>query len=115
MNSKPASDGWKLISAEERHAESPATFEIPSREKRLALAPGDAAKLLFEIECREDGRLIEHEVHRMWVIVKTRVNGGYLGVLDNDHGMGEGVSPKLGDVISFGPEHIASIDSPPSD
>jgi len=59
MNSRIAGDGWELISAEDHTAAHPETFKIPAREKRESLAPGDAAKLLFDIETREEGRIVE--------------------------------------------------------
>jgi hypothetical protein len=43
------------VSAELRHAEHPDSFLIPEREERESLAPGDAAKLLFDIKTREAG------------------------------------------------------------
>jgi uncharacterized protein YegJ (DUF2314 family) len=113
MNSKMASDGWELISAEDRNAAHPNTFQIPARTKREALAPGEGAKLLFDIETREKGHVIDRGVDRMWVIVKARIEGGYIGVLDNDPGIAENVRLREGDVITFGPEHIAEIASPP--
>jgi hypothetical protein len=70
MNFKIASDGWELISAEDRNVAAPETFHIPAREKRESLAPGDAAKLLFDIETREEGRVVDRGVDRMWVIVR---------------------------------------------
>jgi len=49
----------------------------------------------------------------MWVIVKARIEGGYIGVLDNDPGTAENLQLREGDVITFGPEHIAEISTPP--
>lgn len=112
MNSKIATDGWELISAEDRNAAHPQTFQIPAREKRESLAPGDGAKLLFDIEAREGGRVIDRGVHRMWVIVKAQTERGYIGVLDNDPGTAENLLLREGDSISFGPEHIAEIATP---
>jgi hypothetical protein len=63
-------DRWELVSAEERHEAHPETFQIPTRDRRMSLAPGDAVKLLFHIETAEHGRLIDEGVDRMWVIVK---------------------------------------------
>jgi hypothetical protein len=83
MSSKIARDGWELVSAEDRNAGHPETFQIPSREKRESLAPGDGAKLLFDIETREHGRIVDRGVDRMWVIVKARTEHGYIGVLGN--------------------------------
>jgi hypothetical protein len=102
-------DGWMLVSAEERHAANPKTFQIPSREARTALSPGDAAQLLFDIETKEGGRVIDRGVDRLWVIVKARVDGGYLGILDSDPGAAEGILLRPGVELSFGPEHIAAI------
>ena len=47
-------------------------FEIPDLAERQSLSPGDAAKLLFDIETKENGAIIDRGVDRMWVIVKTR-------------------------------------------
>ncbi len=108
-------DGWELISAEGLNASHPDTFQIPAREKRGSLAPGDAAKLLFDIETREEGRVVDRGVDRMWVIVKGRTEDGYIGVLDNDPGTAENLHLQEGDNITFGPEHIAEIGTPPRD
>jgi hypothetical protein len=106
-------DGWALVSAEERHAAHPATFLIPTREARASLRPGDAAKLLFDIEIRGNGRIIDRGVDRMWVIVVSRAGDLYRGLLDNDPGRAEGLSLHLGAEVVFGPEHVAEIDHPP--
>lgn len=108
-------DGWVLVSAEERHAANPETFEIPSRTLRKVLVPGVAAKLLFDIETRENGRVVDRGVDRMWVIVKTCEADGYAGILDNDPGYAENLNLKEGDLIFFGPEHVAGIGYPSRD
>ena len=113
MNFKIARDGWELISAEDRNAAHPETFQIPAREKRESLAPGEGAKLLFDIETREGGHVVDRGVDRMWVIVKARTDAGYIGVLDNDPGTAENLRLREGDCITFGPEHIADIATPP--
>ena len=81
--------------------------------KRERLAPGDGAKLLFDIETREGGRVVDRGVDRMWVIVKARTEFGYVGVLDNDPGTAENLRLREGDRITFGPEHVADIATPP--
>lgn len=106
-------DGWELVSAEDRHRAQPDTFEIPPLADRRSLAKGDAAKLLFDIATRQDGRILDRGVDRMWVVVKSRRQDRYLGVLANDPGMAEGLSLAAGDAIEFGPEHVADIDHPP--
>ena len=108
-------DGWMLVSAEERHAANPATFQIPPRTDRETLVPGAAAKLLFHIETKEAGQVIDRGVDRMWVIVMAVTPEGYLGVLDNDPGQSEGLNLHEGDAILFGPEHVAAIDYPSKD
>ena len=113
MSFKLDNNGWELISAEDRNAAYPDTFQIPSREKRESLAPGDGAKLLFDIETREGGRVVDRGVDRMWVIVKARTERGYIGVLDSDPGTAKNLLLRQGDSITFGPEHIAETDTPP--
>jgi hypothetical protein len=113
MNFKMARDGWELVPAEDLNAAHPETFQIPAREKRESLAPGDGAKLLFDIETREEGRVVDRGVDRMWVIVKTRTERGYIGVLDSDPGAAENLRLREGDSVTFGPEHIADIATPP--
>lgn len=108
-------DGWSLVSAEHRQAAHPQTFEIPSRSDRESLVPGMAAKLLFDIETKDGGRVIDRGVDRMWVIIRTVENGRYAGTLDNDPGEAEHLNLREGDTIVFGPEHVAAIDHPPRD
>jgi len=105
-------DGWMLVSAEQRHAAHPETFEIPSKADRETLVPGAAAKLLFHIETREANRAVDRGVDRMWVIVRAVGPDGYVGVLDNDPGRSEGLNLHEGDAIVFGPEHVAAIEYP---
>ena len=107
--------GWALVSAEARASSHPSTFRIPSRARRESLAPGDAAQLLFDIETREQGRVIDRGVDRMWVLVKACAGGRYAGVLDSNPGRSEGLHLSEGDTIVFGPEHVANIDTPPRD
>ena len=105
--------GWRLVSVEGRYADHPDTFQIPSHDQRSCLLPGDGAKLLFDIETSENGRVIDRGVDRMWVIVRLRREGRYLGVLDSDPGTADGLVLHAGDEIVFGPEHVAAIDRPP--
>lgn len=72
-------DGWCLEEGEELHREAPDTFHIPDLELRRILQPGDYAKLVFRISAEGD-----EEVERMWVIVRERMAGGYLGMLANE-------------------------------
>jgi hypothetical protein len=118
MNETPSystidENGWALVSAEERAAAAPDTFQIPPRVTRESLSPGDAAKLLFDIETRKGDHVIDRGVDRMWVIVKARTEGGYIGVLDNNPGIAENLRLREGDLVSFRPEHVANIGQPP--
>lgn len=106
-------DGWTLLSGEARHALHPETFRIPERSERESLLPGDAVQLLFDIETREGGRVMDRGVDRLWVIVKTRTEGGYRGILDSDPGRAEGMTLFPGAVVDFLPEHVIAIDRPP--
>jgi hypothetical protein len=105
-------DGWMLVSAVERQAAHPDTFQIPSQADRESLVPGTAAKLLFHIETTAGGRVIDRGVDRMWVIVRAVTPEGYQGVLDNDPGESERLNLRSGDVVVFGPEHVSAIDYP---
>jgi hypothetical protein len=105
-------DGWRLLSGEEHNARHPEPFPIPSRKERESLVPGDGVKLMFDIETREGGLLVDRGVDRMWVIVKRRTGEAYVGVLDNDPGRDElPLGPGL--PLKFGPEHVIAIQRPP--
>lgn len=104
-------DGWTLLSGEEQSIRSiryAGTFHIPSRKARESLAAGDGVQLLFDIETRENGHLIDRGVDRMWVIVKRRSGEAYVGVLDNDPGR-EALQLGPGQPLKFGPEHVIAI------
>ena len=104
--------GWTLLSAEARRASHP-DFVLPPLDERMSVAVGQAVKLLFDIETKEGDRIVDRGVDRMWVIVRQRVEGRYVGVLDSDPGRAENLLLRPGDEVEFGPEHITDIDSPP--
>ena len=108
-------DGWELLSAEDLHDAHPGTFLIPDRATRESIRPGAACKLLFDIETRESGIVVDRGVDRMWVIVKIADDGRFVGVLDSEPGRAENLRLRSGDLIEFGPEHIAEIARPPTD
>jgi hypothetical protein len=109
-------DGWQLESGEARHAAAPGTFWIPSRSQRESLRPGEAVKLLFEIEADHEGR-IERGVERMWVIVRGRIGPFYTGVLDSTPASIEPEPSFLarGTEVLFAPEHVVDISAPSRD
>lgn len=49
----------------------------------------------------------------MWAIVKRTTGTVYVGVLDNDPGVVEGLALRPGMEILFGPEHVIGILRPP--
>jgi hypothetical protein len=107
-------DGWQLESAEARHAANPDTFWIPARDQRERLQSGDGAKLLFQIQSAAGSTGVERGVERLWVIVRRRVDGGYVGVLDSTPASTDAASSLArGCDVGFAPEHIADISAPP--
>ncbi len=75
-------DGWCLEDGEQRTREHPDKFEIPELALREILEPGDLAKLIFRIAVDDENEPEAFE--RMWVIVRARIPGGYMGLLDNE-------------------------------
>ena len=103
-------DGWCLDDGEEYHAEAPSTFEIPSRDVREMLQPGDYAKLIFRIAV--DNEEAGVEVERMWVIIRERHPFGYVGILDNEpFSIAENDSLWAGTELPFEFRHIIAVDS----
>ena len=94
---------YTLDSGAERHREAPATFEIPSLERRESVKPGDLAKLIFRIEFGD-----EAHVERMWVRVTEVRSEFYVGVLDNDPFCTNEI--RSGMRVEFHADHIIQID-----
>jgi hypothetical protein len=102
-------DGWCLDDGEALHAEAPETFWIPPREDRERLGLGDLVKLIFRIAVDDPAAPVA--VERMWVIVRERAEGGYLGLLDNDpFALAENDELWSGVEIPFEPRHVIDID-----
>ncbi len=94
---------------EEYHREAPDTFWIPEREVREGLRQGDLAKLIFRISV--DNAEEPVAVERMWVLVRERIPGGYLGILDNDpDAIEENEEFWSGIELPFAPRHVINID-----
>jgi hypothetical protein len=103
-----AVDGWCLEDGEAYHLEAPDTFWIPDRDRRENLQPGDFAKLIFRISV--DNPEQPDAVERMWVLVRERVTGGYLGVLDNDpDAIAENDEFWSGVELPFAARHVINI------
>ena len=76
-------------------------FDLPLRADRMALMPGDYAKLVF----KQDG-----EPHSEWLWVKVEellANGKYRGTLANDPVV---VNMQYGDTIIFDWFNVIAID-----
>lgn len=105
-------DGWELESAEERNRQNPNSFGIASLEERSSLKPGAVVKLLFLFMNTEDGRKII-DCERMWVTILEVRGGKYVGRLDDSPATSGVIA--LGEVVEFGPEHIATVTIPRTD
>jgi len=102
-------DGWCLEDGEECHKRAPSTFFIPDLRVREILQPGDFAKLIFRMRVDDDGN--PEAVERMWVIVRERTPGGYIGMLDNEpSAIAENDSFWRGSELPFEPRHIIAVD-----
>jgi hypothetical protein len=101
-------DGWSLDDGEEYHQAAPKTFFIPDLALRKILRPGDFAKLIFRIAV--EGK--EHAcVERMWVIVRERTMGGYVGMLNNEpESISENGRFWLGTELPFDYRHIIAVE-----
>ena len=86
---------YTLIDVEDRHDKYPDTFEIPSSEDRRSLHQGDLVQLFFD------------DKERVWVEVRATGHANYSGVLVN---YPVSVDLRYGDVVEFGPEHVAKIE-----
>ena len=112
-------DGWELVSAEERHAEHPDRFHIPSRGERAGLEAGARVQVHFAFRTIYQGRRAEYrgrevvQVERMWVTIREAAGGRYAGTLDSDPASLDALRP--GDRVEFRPEHVACVLIPRSD
>jgi len=98
---------WELANAEEKAAAHPRSFFIPSLEERLALWVGDVVQLHFIL--LTDPGPGSPGAERMWVEIqeKTLDPLRFIGVLTNQPAYITGLN--RGDLITFGPEHVACI------
>jgi hypothetical protein len=102
-------DGWCLEDGEAYHADAPATFWLPDRQVREGLQPGDLAKLIFRISVENADQTVA--VERMWVLVRERTSGGYLGILDNEpDAIAENDEFWLGTELPFLAKHVINIE-----
>lgn len=103
-----ARDGWTLESGEECARKWPDTFFIAPRRTRESLQPGTLVKLMFKA-CKSDGAEIATE--RMWVIVRQRIPGGYMGILNNSpYDEAYAGALEAGQEFPFAAEHIINYE-----
>jgi hypothetical protein len=101
-------DGWCLEDGEAIHREAPKTFWIPDQARREGLQAGDLAKLIFRISVADKDEPVA--VERMWVVVRERLSGSYLGILDNDpYAITENDDLWSGVEIPFAARHIIDV------
>jgi uncharacterized protein YegJ (DUF2314 family) len=100
-------DSWELESGVKRHLEFPDSFWIPSQEARNHVTPGQAVKLIFNIETVDDTGNPEINCERMWVLVKTKIEDLYCGTLENQPECTADM--KKGLEVYFREEHIIDI------
>lgn len=110
-------DYWELRSGEKSREENPNTFWIPEKEKRNNLTKGKAVKLIFDIETQDEDGNIQCGGERMWVIVLSKEEDFYLGILDNEPAS---IEPGTGYLeprckIWFKAEHVIDITDPPKE
>ncbi len=85
----------KLENVETRASDNPETFLIPSRQQRERVRKGDQVKLCFK------------PGERMWVEITHVKDARYTGILRSRPAV---TQANPGDVVVFGPEHIAMIE-----
>lgn len=95
---------YSLEDGEDRNRQNPGTFEIPSREAREDLQPGQIVKLLFAIVAGG-----EEQIERMWVVVERRDGDDYIGRLDNQPVSTDQMRPGM--TVRFQPRHVIAIHS----
>ena len=105
--------GWELESAEERHAQAPDTFLIPDHSERDCLQVNQRVQLLFLFIVAASDVTPEIQCEKMWVTICVASRGKYQGTL-NSRPVSSG-AVALGDLISFGPQHVASVLIPKTD
>ena len=111
-------DYWELKNGEKCHEKTPDTFWIPDLQKRKSLKRGDAAKLIFDIECDDNGKIII-QAERIFVIVSEVIGNKYIGILDSlpaciETGQND-VYLCFGAEIPFSHEHVIDIARPPQE
>lgn len=103
---------YTLIDGAMRHAECP-TFSIPEPSVRNGCEPGAVVKIGVEFTNPKGRRRIYPPCNgeRFWVRV-TAINPmgkRYRGEVDNDLLFTDAHGLRLGDLVTFGPEHVLEV------
>ena len=109
-------DFWQLRSGENSHRDHPETFALPPLDQRQSLRRGQAAKLIFDIETRDESGKVVLTGERMWVIVSERIGEQFIGILDSQPSCmrpDDVAYLRFGAEILFAPEHVIEIAQPP--
>jgi len=80
--------------------------------ERTNLKIGQAVKLIFDIELADKQGNIYRQIERMWVVVSEIVDGGYIGLLNNQPASFEPsdeIYLCFGAEIPFKAEHVVDI------
>lgn len=105
-------DSWQLQSAETSRLRNPAPFLLPPPELRRDLKPGDAVRLIFDVETRDGLGTAMLTSVRLWVVVRERVGDVHVGTLDTEPGILPWKNPeglRRGVEIPFKAEHVIEI------
>ena len=95
---------WHLENAFEIQKESPYTFYLPPQTSIDKLEKGDLVKLIFKFY--SDAPKAPN-AERMWVIIKEKNKGKFIGELNNQPFFINDI--KVGDIIEFENKHIIQI------
>jgi hypothetical protein len=99
----PGLPRWRVVDGEVQAAANPRSFFIPSLERRTSLGADDLVKLVFEVVGGDD----EGAGERMWVRVTDTAPGGYVGTLENEPIVIDGLWP--GARVEFEPRHVIGV------
>jgi hypothetical protein len=104
----PAPSDWSLADGDELHARHPRSFFVPPAARRRALRPGELVRLEFRYGPHAD-REGEGHIERMWVeVVDQKATGPTHGRLRNRPIRLTAIG--IGDLVSFEPAHVLSIE-----
>jgi hypothetical protein len=84
----------------------PGSFAVPPPEERFGIREGSIVKLSFCF-AKEEEEKSDYDTERMWVVVKSRLEDHWIGVLDNDPQFHHSI--KSGHEFHFHSDHIFAL------